>query len=163
MSYKLPGLLVASALLLVTSGSFAKTTPEKAAALGGPELTPIGAERAGNADGTIPEWTGGITELPEGYEVGGRLVDPFAGDKALFTITAENVDKYADKLTPGQRAMFKRYPDSYRMPVYPTRRSARIPDSEYQLVKEYATKTSLLEGGNGTLAVLLLPFVFAVP
>jgi hypothetical protein len=27
-------------------------------------LTPVGAERAGNADGTIPAWTGGVTSAP---------------------------------------------------------------------------------------------------
>ena len=31
-------------------------TPEQVARLG-QELTPMGAERAGNADGSIPEWT----------------------------------------------------------------------------------------------------------
>ena len=127
----------------------AKTTPEQAARLGGEELTPVGAERAGNADGTIPPWTGGISEFPAGFTVGERLVDPFASDEVLFTITAQNVDQYADKLSPGQVAMFKRYPDSYKMPVYPTRRSARLPDSEYELIKEWATKTDLVEGGNG--------------
>jgi hypothetical protein len=57
--------------------------------------------------------------------VGERLVDPFPDDKPLFTITADNVDEHADKLSPGQVAMFKRYPDTYRMRIFPTRRSAR--------------------------------------
>ena len=30
------------------------------------DLTPMGSERAGNAAGTIPEWTGGITSPPAG-------------------------------------------------------------------------------------------------
>ena len=42
--------------------AMAKVSPEEAAKLGGKELTPIGAERAGNAAGTIPEWTGGIKD-----------------------------------------------------------------------------------------------------
>ena len=33
----------------------------------GKDLTPLGAERAGNAEGTIPAWTGGITSPPAGY------------------------------------------------------------------------------------------------
>lgn len=135
--------------LLLTGPALAKTTPEQAAELGGERLTPVGAERAGNADGTIPPWTGGIKEFPEDYEVGERLVDPYEDDDELFTITAENVGQYADKLSPGQIAMFERYPDSYEMPVYPTRRSAFLPDSEYALIKEWATKTDLVQGGNG--------------
>src|SRR6056297_3250114 len=126
--------------LLLTGPALAKTTPEQAAELGGDRLTPVGAERAGNADGTIPPWTGGIKEFPEDYKVGERLVDPYEDDDELFTITAENVDQYADKLSPGQIAMFERYPDSYEMPVYPTRRSAFLPDSEYALIKEWPRK-----------------------
>ncbi|MCR3764408.1 DUF1329 domain-containing protein, partial [Pseudomonas aeruginosa] len=34
------------------------------------DLTPLGAERAGNADGSIPPWTGGITQAPAGYRPG---------------------------------------------------------------------------------------------
>ena len=33
------------------------------------DLTPMGSERAGNADGTIPEWTGGITTASRGLQV----------------------------------------------------------------------------------------------
>ena len=142
---------VGLASLLGMSGSLAlaKVSPEQAARLGSDELTPMGAERAGNADGTIPRWEGGYQDLPAGYTEGERLVDPFSADEPLFTITAENVDQYADKLSPGQIAMFRRYPDTYQMPVYPTRRSARLPENEYDLIKEWATKTDLVAGGNG--------------
>jgi len=129
----------------------AKVSEAEAERLGGPELTPIGAERAGNADGTIPAWDGGLTELPAGYTPGERLVDPYPDDEPLFTITADNVEEHADKLSPGQIAMFKRYPDTFRMPVYPTRRSARVPDSEHPLIKQSAVTTELAEGGNGLL------------
>ena len=96
---------------------------------GGPravELTPFGAEQAGNANGTIPAWDGGITTPPAGYQKGMHHPDPYADDQVLFTITAENMEQYADKLTAGQQAMLKAYP-SYKMNVYPTRRSASFP------------------------------------
>ncbi|HCD56798.1 MAG TPA: DUF1329 domain-containing protein, partial [Halieaceae bacterium] len=95
---------VGLASLLGMSGSLAlaKVSPEQAARLGSDELTPMGAERAGNADGTIPRWEGGYQDLPAGYTEGERLVDPFSADEPLFTITAENVEQYADKLSPGQ-------------------------------------------------------------
>ncbi len=50
-------LLVLSALAL---NVHAKVDSAQAARLG-QDLTPLGAERAGNIAGTIPEWTGGIT------------------------------------------------------------------------------------------------------
>jgi Protein of unknown function (DUF1329) len=151
-------LLLAWALAAGAPAALAKVSAEQAASLGGETLTPVGAERAGNAAGTIPPWEGGVKEFPAGYKPGDRLVDPFAADEILFTITAENVDQYKDNLSPGQVALFKRYPETYRMPVYPTRRSASLPDSEYALIKEGATETDLVEGGNG-----LVNFKAAVP
>lgn len=158
MSVSITRAAAALGLSILASVAIAKTTPEQAARLGGPELTPIGAERPGNADGSIPPWTGGIQEFPAGYTVGERLVDPFADDKPLFTITAGNVEQYKDKLSPGQLAMFRRYPETYKMPVFPTRRSSLLPDSEYELVKKWATETDLVPGGNG-----ILNFHAAVP
>lgn len=149
MQQRLTPLLVATALCMVMSQTQAKITAEQAATLGGDRLTPVGAERAGNAEGTIPAWTGGLLELPADYVEGERLVDPYPDDEVLFTITADNAEQHKDKLSPGQLAMFKRYPDTYRMPVYQTRRSARLPESEYRLIKEGATDTDLVEGGNG--------------
>jgi hypothetical protein len=64
----------------------------------GKDLTPIGAERAGNADGTIPAWEGGLTTPPPGWNPKQGYVDPFPDDKPLFTITAANAAQYADKL-----------------------------------------------------------------
>ena len=143
--------LAALALTAAALPASAKITAEQAAELGGERLTPMGAERAGNADGSIPPWTGGITELPENYQEGERLVDPFADDKPLFTITAENYEQHKDKLSPGQVALFERYPDTFRMPIYPTRRSARLPQNEFDLIKAGATETDMVKGGNGLL------------
>lgn len=149
MNKTLVSLGLASLLGLGSGLSLAKISPEQAARLGGDELTPVGAERAGNAAGTIPSWDGGLKEFPAAYRVGQRLINPYAEDEVLFTITPDNLDEHADKLSPGQLALFRRYPDTYRMPIYPTRRSALLPDSEYDLIKEWATKTDLVAGGNG--------------
>ena len=73
-------------------------------------LTPVGAERDGNADGSIPAWTGGVTAAP-GYVAGAPRPDPFAADKPLFTITARNFRDYDDKLPEGAKALFAKYPD----------------------------------------------------
>jgi hypothetical protein len=114
----------------------------------GTTLTPVGAEKAGNAAGTIPAWDGGITRVLPGYKPGGAYPDPFTADRPLFTIDAASADKYKENLSPGQIAMMRKYPD-YKMVVYPTRRSASFPACHYQETKECSTKAKLSEGGNG--------------
>ncbi|CAN7462997.1 DUF1329 domain-containing protein [Pseudomonas sp. LjRoot71] len=138
----------ALALSLMACSVMAAVSPDEAAKLG-TSLTPIGAETAGNADGSIPAWTGGLPKTAGTVDSAGFLSDPFASEQPLFTITAANADQYKDKLTPGQLAMFKRYPDSYKMPVFPTHRSAGAPDFIYSAAKNNATNTKLVEGGNG--------------
>jgi hypothetical protein len=143
--------------LILTSQGFAGVSAEQAARLG-KDLTPMGGEKAGNADGTIPAWDGGITTPPEGYEKGMHHPDPYAADKTLFTVTAENMAQYADKLTAGQQAMLKTYP-SYKMNVYPTHRSAAAPQRIYDATKSTAVTAQLAEGGNGvTGSINGIPF-----
>ena len=74
-------------LALVTTSSWGQLPPDQIARLGA-DLTPLGAEKAGNADGTIPAWEGGITAPPAGYQPGDHHPDPYPGDDILFTITA---------------------------------------------------------------------------
>lgn len=139
----------AIALALSAGSAFAAVSPAEAAKLGA-SLTPFGAEKAGNAAGTIPEWTGGITQAPAAYKTPGQHhVDPFADDKPLFTITKANLDQYKDNLTPGQIAMFNTYPNSYQMPVYQTRRSGSAPKWVYDNTIKNASTAKLLDGGNG--------------
>jgi hypothetical protein len=112
-------------------------------------LTPIGAERAGNADGSIPPWKGGITQPPPNYDPLKHCVDPYPGDEVLFTIDASNAQAYADKLSEGQRALLAEYPDTWRMRVYPTRRSASYPDFVYDAVLRNEATAKLLDGKGG--------------
>jgi len=124
----------------------------------GEGLTPMGAEQAGNKDGTIPAWTGGITSPPAGYKPGQHHPDPFAGDKVLFTITGKNADQYKDKLSAGLMAMLKTY-DTYKMPVYPTHRSASYPQRIYDAVAANARTAKLVADGNGVAdAIGGIPF-----
>lgn len=133
--------------LLLAGIAQAAVSPEQAARLG-KDLTLAGAEKAGNADGTIPEFTGGITSPPAGYKVGMFHPDPFASDKILFTITPQNYKQHADKLTVGQQAMFAKYP-TFKMNVYPTRRSASFPARANEMTKVNATKCQLVADGEG--------------
>lgn len=146
---------------LAFAGScFAKVSPEEAAHLGA-DLTPMGAEKAGNSAGTIPEWTGGLDKAPDGYKPEDHHPDPFSGDKILFTITAANVEQYKDHLSPGQIAMLKAYPD-WKMNVYPTRRSAAFPEKVYKATKANATRAELANGGIG-LANAFIGIPFPIP
>lgn len=135
-------------LSLLATSVMAAVSPDDAAKLGN-SLTPVGAEMAGNADGSIPAWTGGLPTNAGAVDPRGFLADPFANEQPLFTITAQNVDQYKDKLTPGQLAMFKRYPESYKMPVYPTHRSANLPAAVLEATKQNAVNTKMVQGGNG--------------
>jgi len=143
--------------LLASSAVFAAVSPDQAARLN-QDLTPLGAERAGNADGTIPAWTGGITQPPAGYAPGMHHPDPFAGEQPLYVITKANLDQYRDKLTAGNIALLQAYPD-YKLPVYPTHRSAAVPQYAYDATFANATRAQLINDGNGvTGAIIGEPF-----
>ncbi len=114
----------------------------------GQDLTPLGAEKAGNADGSIPAWTGGITTPPAGYKPGDHHPDPYAGDTPLYTVTAQNLASYEGKLTAGQIAMLKAYPD-YKLPVYPSHRSASNPERIYAATRKNAVTATLVNNGDG--------------
>jgi hypothetical protein len=124
----------------------------------GKTLTPMGAVKAGNADGSIPAWDGGITKPPAGYTAGQHYVDPYAADQPLFTITAENMDKYRDKLSAGTMAMLKAYP-AFKVIVYPSHRSFSAPQYIYDGAIQNATKAHLSADGLNVLdAIHTVPF-----
>ena len=111
-------------------------------------LTPMGAERAGNAAGTIPAWEGGLTQALPGYVEGGHYADPYADDQPLFVIDAGNAEQHAARLSPGQRALLERYP-TWRMRVFPSRRSAAFPQGHYEETRANVGVARLREDGNG--------------
>ncbi len=133
------------------AGSALASVPEEVAARLGQDLTPMGSERAGNAAGTIPEWTGGIDTIPANvnYDPGQSLPNPFPDDQVQFTINASNMGQYADNLMPGYQALMQRYPDSFEMNVYQTRRTCAYPDFVYEANARNARVSQLAEGGNG--------------
>jgi hypothetical protein len=125
--------------------ALATATPAEAAQLK-TTLTPMGAERAGNARGTIPSWTGGYTSSEFSTRSGAVRPDPFASEKPLFSITAANASAYANALPEGALQLFKRY-DDYRMDIYPTHRSAAAPQSVYESVFRNATRAHAAREG----------------
>lgn len=150
--------LLTSVLALLASVAASAAISAADAARLGADLTPLGGEKAGNADDSIPAWTGGLTTPPAGYTPGMHHPDPFKDDPVLFTINAANADQHAGKLTAGHLALLKAYP-SYVMPVYATHRSASNPQRIYDATKQHATTAALTAGGNGiTGTVVGIPF-----
>lgn len=151
---------IAAALTVALSAApvQAKVSSADAAKLG-TELTPLGGEKAGNADGSIPAWNGGLTSAPAGYTEGDFHPDPYAGEAPLFTITGANYKEHAEFLSDGLIKMFETYPDSFKLPVYKTHRSASNPQFVYDATKANATRAELLDGGNGMSgAAVGIPF-----
>jgi hypothetical protein len=141
--YRKVGILLLAAF---ASQAQAKVDDIKAARLD-QDLTPLGAERAGNAAGTIPAWTGGV-QPPAGYEVGMHHPDPYASDSVLYRIDQSNVAQYAALLPDGLRALVERHPDFY-LRVLPSRRSAANPQRIYDATRLNAVNAELIANGNG--------------
>ncbi|WP_205854856.1 DUF1329 domain-containing protein [Piscinibacter defluvii] len=140
----------AAAVALLAGGALASTaalgaTEAQAQALG-KDLTPMGAERGANKDGSIPAWNGGDLKAPAGWKPGQARPDPYAADKPLYSIDAGNADKYKDRLSDGQLALLKQL-KGYRMDVYPTRRSCGYPQPVYDNTRKNATSAKLAANG----------------
>lgn len=133
--------------VILATAAFVHFSAVSAAELG-KDLTPLGAQLAGNSAGTIPAWTGGLTTPVAGFKAGGHYPDPYAGDKPTLTINAGNADQHKDKLSAGQIALLKKYP-TWKMNVYPTHRSASYPKAVYDATAANVGVAKLAAGGNG--------------
>lgn len=142
----------AIAISCALSASFsianAGVTPEEAATLK-TTLTPTGAERAGNKEGTIPEWKPGLYQAPAGFlsGVSDQFYDAFADEKPTLKITADNAEQYKDKLSAGVVAMFKEYPKDFYLNVYTTHRTHELPDWIYENTAKNAVTGSIEADG----------------
>ena len=139
---------LAALLMSVVGTACAGVSADEAATLKS-TLTPMGAERAGNKDGSIPAWTGGLTTATAGFVNGGRRPDPFASEKPVYTISAKNMAQYADKLTDGSKALLKKYPESYRIDVYATHRTAAAPQYVYDNTAKNAVRAKMIDSSAG--------------
>lgn len=115
------------------------------------DLTPVGGERAGNGK-DIPPWRGGLSLPPPGYtKPGQHHIDPYPQDEPLFVITADNMQQYDEYLTDGQKGLFRTYPETFRMPVYKTRRTAAAPEWVYENTYKNAIRAELNKNGDGLM------------
>ncbi|MDH1252590.1 UNVERIFIED_CONTAM: DUF1329 domain-containing protein [Comamonas sp. A-3] len=160
-----PRLLAVLAAGVLFAGSvWAKATPDELARLG-KSLTCTGGEKAGTASG-VPEFTGKWLGTPPGIQynphAGQHPVDPYAGEKPLLTITAENLAQHAERLSEGQKAMFAKYPRTYRIPVYQGHRDFRFSDAVCAAARKNAQDAVMNADGQGTTGAVkgALPFPF---
>jgi len=151
------------ALSLLASGVMAQSLTQAQIDQLGNSLTPIGAEKAGNAAGTIPEWTGGLPTDAGKALADNFYEDPFKGQQPEMVITAQNYQQHKENLTPGQVAMFERYPETFKMPVYKTERTVGYPQSVYDQVKKTAGQAQLINGGDGISNFSHGTFAFPIP
>jgi Protein of unknown function (DUF1329) len=161
MDRKVKNAATMSIVMLFSQSAFAAVSAEEAGKLG-TTLTAVGAEMAGNKDGSIPPYKGGLgamPSLPKPDQGKGRYPDPFADEQPLFSINAQNMAGYADKLTPGMQALLKRLP-GFRMDVYPSHRTAFFPDRVKKNTLRNATSARLVnaEGDGVTGAAGGVPF-----
>jgi len=119
----------------------------KDAAKLGTELTPLGGIAAGNADGSIPAWTGGLTEKVAGSHAGDIPLELFSDEKPLYRIDAGNYQQYADQLSEGTIALLKKYPDTFYLDIYPSHRTAAAPKYVYDAIKTNVANCELAEEG----------------
>lgn len=154
----------------------AKVDAAEAAKLGD-SLTKIGAEAGANADGSIPAFQGKSlftdTELSYKYKDIEKMSrqeqsDTLAAYKArngagdmVLEITGANYKDHADKLTEGHKALFAKFPDTYKMKVYKTMRSAFFPEAIEEATVANAT-TAYLEGTD-KMVDASIGFPFPIP
>ncbi|MDR3418652.1 MAG: DUF1329 domain-containing protein [Nevskia sp.] len=159
-------LTAATFVLVVCTGmpmqtALAKAPPEQVAELDGPKYTCMGAERAGSAAGVaaytgkyVGTWPG--IRGKSGYEPG-----PYADEKPLFTITAQNVAQYQDKLNDGEKALLAKYPQAFRMNVYTSHRDFGYPSWVCDVTKKNAATSEVVHDGKGVTGIGgSIPFPF---
>lgn len=155
---------LACTLAIGSYNCFAAVSADEAKQLG-TTLTPVGAIKAGNADGTIPAWTGGLTTPPPGYtpKLGpGAYIDPFKAEKPVLRIDNKNMAQYADKLSAGTKELLKRNADYY-LDIYPTHRTAAYPDAVYAATKRNATECTTSRDGIALNAACRGGMPFPIP
>lgn len=143
-------LIAAACTLTLGASQTMAGSAEDAAKLGGPDYTPVGAVRGGNADGSIPAWNeNAMADFQAKYTVveGQKYPNPYAGEEKLFTIDASNVDQYADNLMEGVKSLIA-LGNGYALDVYPSHRDQGYSDWWIANTKYNAANAQMLADGQ---------------
>ena len=106
------------------------------------DLTPLGGEKAASPAGDIPAWIGSRSEVE-------AVVQSLEQETPLFFIPSATVTAYSDYLSDGQKALFDAYPETYRLPVYPSHRTHIAPEWIYLGSQKNIQDARLVDDGNG--------------
>jgi hypothetical protein len=126
----------------------------------GTTLTAVGAEKAGNKEGTIPEYTGGI-KAPRDFKAGSGFRPIRTQRKSRALDHRQGRPRNADKLTEGTKELLKRYP-TMRVDVYPTHRTVALPQRVLDNTLKNATGAKTVEGGVA-LENVMAGYPFPIP
>ncbi len=144
---------IAAGIFSFSVFTHATTSVEKTeAAKLGVELTPMGANPTANKDGSIPAWSGSTLGLPAGLNYAGSgtpYPDPYSAEKPLFSITKANLDQHRARLSGGMIALMEKYPDSFRIPVYPSHRDYRYDEQWEKRTKWNVGNAVMVNGIDG--------------
>lgn len=162
----------ALAALMGIVAAQAAVSADEAARLGR-DLTPAGAEAAGNAAGTIPAWEGRSLYAPEQLRityadlqkmrdknpqaVSAAIAPRGLAAKPAYVITRANLATHANQLSAGHKMLFERNA-AYEMRVYPGLRGAFLPPAVDAATRENAVKAELEGTDKPVGARLGVPF-----
>tara|TARA_R110000822_G_scaffold173299_2_gene312917 strand:+ start:15015 stop:16367 length:1353 start_codon:yes stop_codon:yes gene_type:complete len=137
--------LAMAAAVMGAGAAFAAVTAEQAEALK-TTLTPLGGEKAGNADGSIPAWDPAPVIQVSSDKIGDIPTGVFTDEEPLLQITAANMAEHAERLSEGTQALLKKFP-SFRVDVYPTHRTGLAPQYAYDNTLRNATECRTKDAG----------------
>jgi len=133
----------------LAGSALAAVSPQEAARLG-KDLTPTGAEMAGNADGSIPAWNPAGTPIPANYKPGSNdYINPYPDEQPILTIDNSNWKQYEENLSEGTKGVMEKLgPDGFKMLVYPTKRNYTYPDWIIKNSQTNAVTSTLVADGQ---------------
>ena len=108
------------------------------------ELTPVGAIRKGNADGSIPAWNQKRSDKISHSQ----WLRGIEKESAIFIIDNKNMDEYREFLSVGLQELLKRYPDTFNIPVYQSHRTAVYPQWLYDNAYKNALEAKITDSGE---------------
>ncbi len=155
--------LAAIPCLLIASHVALSGPAEDAARLGTDELNCLGGVRAGSETG-VAEYTGKwFKQWPgmknkTGYEPG-----PYADEKPILKITADNYKAHEQHLTEGMIEMFIKYPETFYMNVYPSHRDFAVNDEMVCKVSKHNAVNARLSNNGLTAHAALGGTMFPFP
>ncbi len=121
------------------------------------DISIVGADPGPNDTGEIPAYEGqeGLT-CPAGFIKGQYLPNPYKDEKKLYRIDHTNVEKYKDRLSPGQIMRLKKHKKFY-MNVYPTHRNVEFCDEYYAAILKnrencYVDDKNVIQNFHGGVA-----------